>query len=267
MPPTLEPLAWVLLAIVGLLVGSFLNVVIHRLPRRESIAFPGSHCPQCGHPLRPWDNIPLLSWLFLRGRCRYCRGAISWRYPLVELLAALLALLAAWVLGWHGQLLPALLLLWALLALTLIDLETYLLPDRITKPGMLLGLLLNASAWLTPAFALAQPLDAVLGLLLGYGLLRGLAEIYLRLSGREGMGHGDFKLLGMIGAWLGWQDMFLALFLAALSGGLVAILFLAGGKGRDYAIPFGPYLALGAAIMLLWPQVVIVQFLHLAAPG
>ncbi|MEY2341779.1 A24 family peptidase [Acidithiobacillus sp. IBUN Pt1247-S3] len=266
MPTTLEPLAWTLLAVIGLLVGSFLNVVIHRLPRHESIVFPGSHCPLCGHELRPWDNIPVLSWLSLRGRCRYCQGAISGRYPLVEIVAALLAILAAWVIGWHGQLLPALILLWALLALTLIDLETYLLPDRITKSGMVLGLLINASAFLTQDFALTRPLDALLGLVLGYGLLRGLAEIYLRLSGREGMGHGDFKLLGMIGAWLGWQDMFLALFLAALSGGLVAIVFLASGKGRDYAIPFGPYLALGAATMLLWPQVVIEQFLHLAAP-
>lgn len=267
MTPILEPWAWGLLVLIALLVGSFLNVVIHRLPRGESIAFPGSHCPQCGHALRPWDNIPVLSWLLLLGRCRYCQGGISWRYPLVEILAALLAVLAAWVIGWHGQLLPALALLWALLALTLIDLETYLLPDWITKPGMLLGLLLNASAWLSPHFALASPLDAGLGLLLGYGVLRGFAELYLRLSGREGMGHGDFKLLGMIGAWLGWQDMFLALFLAALSGGLVAVVFLAAGKGRDYAIPFGPYLALGAAVMLLWPQVVIEQFLHLAAPG
>lgn len=267
MPTALEPLAWTLLVILGLLVGSFLNVVIHRLPRQESIAFPGSHCPSCGHALRPWDNIPLLSWLLLRGHCRYCQAPISWRYPLVELSAALLALLAAAVLGWRGQLLPALLLLWALLALTLIDLETYLLPDRITKPGMLLGLLVNATAFFSPDFALTRPLDALLGLLLGYGLLRGLAEIYLRLSGREGMGHGDFKLLGMIGAWLGWQDMFLALFIAALSGGLVAIVFLGLGKGRDYAIPFGPYLALGGAILLLWPQVVIEQFLHLAAPG
>ncbi len=257
------PLAWPFLALLGLLIGSFLNVVVHRLPRGESIAFPGSHCPHCGHSLGALDNIPLLSWIILGGRCRYCRAGISWRYPLVEGSAAFLAVLALANVGWQWRLLPALLFLWALLSLTFIDLETFLLPDWITKPGMVLGLLLNATSWWTPAFAFCTPLDALLGLVLGYGLLRGFAELYRWLKGQEGMGHGDFKLLGMIGAWLGWQDMLLAIFLAALSGGLIATLILLAGKGRNTAIPFGPYLALGGALMLLWPTPITTFFFHL----
>ncbi len=259
----MEPFENIAAIFTGLLVGSFLNVVIYRLPRHESLAFPASRCPHCGHGLRPWENIPVMSWLLLRGRCSACGSAIAWRYPLVELLAALLAWLAFSRAGPGWQVVPDMVFLWALLALTIIDLETRLLPDRITKPGMAAGLLLNVSGLIWPGLGLTSPLGAVLGLLLGYGVLRLLGETYARLKGHEGMGHGDFKLLGMIGAWLGWQSMFLAIFIAAISGGTVALFHLARGKGKEYAMPFGPYLALGGALMLLWPHEITDFYLHM----
>lgn len=256
-----------MLGILGLLVGSFLNVVVHRLPRGESIVHPPSRCPQCGHRLRPWENIPVLSWLLLRGRCHACGVRISFRYPALELITAALTVLVAWELGWESRLIPALLLTWALLALTVIDLETQLLPDRITKPGILAGLLLNGTALVHPGLALVSPQEAVAGVVLGYGSLWLLAAGYHRWSGRHGMGGGDLKLLAMIGAWLGWQAVFLTLFIAALSGGVVALAYVLAGKGRDYAMPFGPYLALGGWLMLLWPQQIIAAYLHWLGAG
>ncbi len=263
MTPLFPVAEYVFVGLFGLLIGSFLNVVVHRVPRRESIIRPSSHCPQCGHVLRAWENIPVLSWLLLRGRCHACGSSISWRYPALELLTAVFSVVVAWQWGFHWSLIPALLFTWALLALTLIDLETQLLPDRITKPGMLLGLLINASAFLGSGLALTTPLNALFGIVLGYGSLWLLATVYLKMTGRHGMGGGDLKLLGLIGAWLGWQAVFLTLFIAAISGGLVAIVFLLGGKGRDYAIPFGPYLALGGWLMLLWPEEIVHAYLHL----
>ncbi|MHB1578212.1 MAG: prepilin peptidase [Acidithiobacillus ferrooxidans] len=263
MTQTLLGAAYVLTTLLGLLVGSFLNVVVHRVLRRESIIHPASHCPHCGHVLRPWENIPVLSWLALGGRCHACGEPIAWRYPALELLSGLLSLVVVWQLGLTWRLLPALVFTWALLALTMIDLETQLLPDRLTKPGMLAGLLLNGSALFWPGLALVTPLDALLGMIIGYGSLWLLATVYYRIAGRHGMGGGDLKLLGMIGAWLGWQAVFLTLFIAALGGGLVALGFLLRGKGRDYAMPFGPYLALGGWLMLLWPQAILSGYLHL----
>ncbi|EGQ60710.1 type IV pilus prepilin peptidase PilD, partial [Acidithiobacillus sp. GGI-221] len=151
---------------------------------------------------------------------------------------------------------------WALLALTLIDLETCLLPDRITKLGIVAGLLLNGSAFFIPGMALTTPLNALLGVVVGYGGLWLLSTGYYLVMGRHGMGGGDLKLLGMIGAWLGWQAVLLTLFIAAISGGLVAVSYLLRGKGRDYAIPFGPYLALGGWLMLLWPQEIVHGYLY-----
>ena len=257
-----EAFDYVVVGILGLIVGSFLNVVVHRVPHRESIVTPGSHCPSCGHSLRPWENIPVISWVFLRGRCHGCGTAIAWRYPALELLSGLLALIVFSQVGLTLELLPALIFTWALLALTLIDLETYLLPDRITKPGIVAGLLLNGSAVFWPGLALTSPLNALLGVILGYGCLWLLSAGYHLATGRHGMGGGDLKLLGMIGAWLGWQAVFLTLFIAAISGGLVAVIYLLSGKGRDYAMPFGPYLALGGWLMLLWPQQIIQGYLH-----
>lgn len=257
--PLAEPMQTALLfGILGLLIGSFLNVVIHRLPRGLSVVSPPSACPACGRRVRALENIPVLSFLLLGGRCRGCAGRIGWRYPVVEALTGLLTAFSALQLGWGPQLLPGLLLLWALLALTFIDLDTQLLPDAITKPGMLLGLLLNTGVWYglgQPLFA--SPLSSLLGLLLGYGSLWLLAMAYLKLTGKHGMGFGDLKLLGMLGAWLGWSAVPMILFIAALTGGLVGIALLAAGRGRHYAIPFGPYLALGGWLMLLWPQQII----------
>jgi leader peptidase (prepilin peptidase)/N-methyltransferase len=257
-----EAFDYVVVGILGLIVGSFLNVVVHRVPRRESIVTPGSHCPSCGHSLRPWENIPVISWVFLRGRCHGCGSGISWRYPALELLGGILALVVFSRVGLTLELLPALIFTWALLALTLIDLETCLLPDRITKPGIVVGLLLNGSAVFWPGLALTTPLNALLGAVIGYGSLWLLSTGYSLVTGRHGMGGGDLKLLGMIGAWLGWQAVFMALMIATVSGGLVAVVYLLRGKGRDYAIPFGPYLALGGWLMLLWPQMMHV-YLHI----
>ncbi|PKY11901.1 prepilin peptidase [Acidithiobacillus marinus] len=260
---------YIFVGLFGLLIGSFLNVVVHRVPRRESIIRPASHCPHCGHVLRAWENIPVLSWLLLRGRCHDCGSPIAWRYPALELLTGLFSVVVAWQWAIHHamslrwSLLPALLFTWILLALTMIDLETQLLPDRITKPGMLIGLLINASALLWSGLALTTAWNALLGIVLGYGSLWLLATAYLKMTGKHGMGGGDLKLLGLVGAWLGWQAVFLTLFIAAVSGGLVAVALLLGGKGRDYAIPFGPYLALGGWLMLLWPHEIVQGYLHL----
>ena len=254
--------AWMLdtyLAIISLLVGSFLNVVIYRVPRRGSIVRPPSHCPACGHVLRAWELIPVLSWLVLRGRCHACSSRIAWRYPAMELLTLALSLCVLWKVGLHWIVLPSLFLTWTLLALSAIDLETHLLPDRITKPGMVLGLLVNASWYwnIHHGIALATPLDALLGLVVGFGGLWLFAGAYRLLSGHHGMGGGDIKLLGMIGACLGWQSMLLSLWAAGLLGGVVAIAYLLVGKGRHFAIPFGPFLALGALYSMLYASAVL----------
>ncbi|CDQ10437.1 Type 4 prepilin-like proteins leader peptide-processing enzyme [Acidithiobacillus ferrivorans] len=254
---------YIVVGILGLIVGSFLNVVVHRVPRRESIVTPGSHCPSCEHSLRPWENIPVLSWVFLRGRCHGCGAAIAWRYPALELLSGLLALVIFSQVWLTAKLPLVLVFTWILLALTLIDLETHLLPDRITKPGILAGLLLNGSVLFWPSVALTSPLNALLGVIVGYGCLWLLSAGCHLATGRHGMGGGDLKLLGMIGAWLGWQAILLALFIAAISGGLVAVIYLLSGKGRDYAMPFGPYLALGGWLMLLWPEQIIHGYMHI----
>ena len=260
---------YIVVGILGLVIGSFLNVVVHRVPRHESIIHPASHCPHCNHALQPLENIPIISWLFLRGRCSACGSCIAWRYPALELLCGLLTLVVFSQVGLTLELLPALIFTWMLLALTLIDLETRLLPDRITKPGIVTGLLVSSTAFAWPGIALATPLNALLGVIAGYGGLWLLSAGYHRVTGRYGMGGGDLKLLGMIGAWLGWQAVFLTLFIAALSGGLVAVVYLlsgkspADGKRRYYALPFGPYLALGGWLMLLWPQQIIHGYLHI----
>ena len=257
-----ESFNYVVVGLLGLVVGSFLNVVVHRVPRRESIITPGSRCPACGHSLRPWENIPVISWVLLRGRCHGCGAAIAWRYPALELLGGLLALIVFSQVGLTLELLPALIFTWALLALTLIDLETSLLPNRITKPGIVAGLLLNGLAAFWPGLALTTPFNALLGVVVGYGGLWLLSTGYYLVTGRHGIGGGDLKLLGMIGAWLGWQAVFVTLFIAAISGGLVAVSYLLRGKGRDYAIPFGPYLALGGWLMQLWPQEIVHGYLY-----
>lgn len=237
----------VLAAALGLVVGSFLNVVIHRLPRGESLSFPPSHCPRCGAAIRWYDNVPLLSYLLLRGRCRDCRGPISPRYPLVEAATGLLFLA---VLGrapqWPGAL-HALVLGSLCLALALIDLEHMLLPDALTLPGTAFGLLL---ALLGGPISL---LDASLGTVLGAAVPLAIIWVYRWLRGVEGMGFGDVKLLAMLGAFLGWQGMLLALALAAMAGALVGVGLIVAGRGsRQTELPFGTFLCAAAVVVLFW---------------
>ncbi len=242
--------------VFGLVVGSFLNVVIHRVPRQQSIAFPASHCPHCKTPIRWYDNVPVLGYLALGGRCRACKEGISLEYPLVELTCGLLFGLIAWRVGWGGELPVYLALAAALLVLAMIDLHHRILPDRITLPGVVLGLL--ASATLLPSGGL----NGLIGMLAGGGMFYLIA-----LLSRGGMGGGDIKLIAMIGAFLGWQAVLLTTFLAATVGGLVGgILMLAFGKGRKYAVPFGPFLSLAAIVCLLWGNDLIDWYLAFSRP-
>ncbi len=231
-----------LAALAGVMFGSLANVLIHRIPRRESIAFPASHCPSCGRDIRWYDNVPLLSWLLLKGRCRYCDARIPLRYPLVELSVGLGWGFLAWLLPPGPELASGLVLFYLLLVLSWIDLETGLLPDVLTYPGMLLGILL--SAWQ------GRLLDAVVGVAAGYAFFWMVAMAFLRLTGREGMGHGDFKLLAMLGAFMGWQALPFIVFVASLTGTVFGGLGLLLSRGKLRSeIPFGPYLAFAG---LLW---------------
>ena len=273
------------LTLLGLLVGSFLNVVIHRLPimmelswqqefrdyfeensnenqpaavpERFNLMVPRSACPHCGHAITALENIPILSWLMLRGRCRGCQAKISARYPMVELLTGLATLVIAWhfPLGW--PLLGALVLTWTLIALTCIDLDKMLLPDQLTLPLLWLGLLLNISGHLVSLQ------DAVLGAVFGYLVLWSLYWSFKLLTGKEGMGYGDFKLLAALGAWLGWQALPLILILSSLVGAIVGItLLLLRRHQQGNPIPFGPYLAMAGWIALLWGNDITTWYLQ-----
>ncbi|MEI6414784.1 MAG: A24 family peptidase [Pseudomonadota bacterium] len=262
---------WVSLAgLVGLLVGSFLNVVILRLPPRlewewwrdcqatwgneappsplepPGLIAPGSRCPRCGHALRAWENVPILSFLWLRGRCSSCQGGISPRYPLVEFLTALLSVAVAWRFGPTAPALMVLLLTWALIALSVIDYDTQLLPDVITLPFLWLGLLASLFHWFTP------PASAIIGAMAGYLSLWLVFHGFRLITGKEGMGFGDFKLLALFGAWLGWQQLLPILLMSSLVGALVGIsLILFLGRDRHLPIPFGPYLAVAGWVSLM----------------
>jgi leader peptidase (prepilin peptidase)/N-methyltransferase len=235
----------------GLVIGSFLNVVIARLPDGRSIVRPPSACPACGASIRWHDNIPVLSWLWLRARCRNCRASISWRYPAVELLTAVLFALAARRFGASLDLGAALLLLAALVAITGIDLDHQIIPDVITLPGIALGglltVILHPAAWL----------DTLLGILVGGGLF-----VVIIFASRGGMGGGDMKLGAMMGAFLGWKLVLLAILLGVFAGGAVAIgLLVTGTKGRKDPVPFGPFLALGGVVSLLWGDNLLAWYL------
>jgi len=234
------PLTPVLLGAFGLMVGSFLNVCIHRIPRDESIVWPGSHCPACGAAIRWFDNIPVISYLVLAGRCRRCRATIAVKYPLVELATMGLFLAHYWTLGVQPLLAVRLLFSAALIVLFVIDLEHQILPNRITLPGIAVGFL--ASVWLWPGWR-----DSLLGILLGGGILWAIAEAYFRVRREEGLGMGDVKMLAMIGAFLGWQQVLLTLVLSSAAGAIVGVALIAAGRGTmKYALPFGTFLALGA---------------------
>ena len=226
----------------GLVIGSFLNVVIGRLPTGRSVVHPGSACPHCGAAIRWYDNVPVLSWLRLRARCRSCGGAISWRYPAVELVTAILFALAAHRFGPTLDLGPALILVAALIAITGIDVDHQIIPDVITLPGVIAG------AALSIAIHPTRWLDTLLGIVLGGGLF----FLIILVSG-GGMGGGDMKLGTMMGAFLGWKLVLLAILLGVFAGGAVAVVLLAtGNRGRKDPVPFGPFLALGAVLSLLW---------------
>ena len=259
--------------LLGLIVGSFLNVVILRLPRmmdlawkrecreilelpaveleRLSLTFPASRCNGCGAPIRAWQNIPVISWVLLRGRCAKCKTAVSVQYPLVEATAGVLAAVCAWRFGWSVQLLPALVLSWSLLTLAMIDLRTQLLPDDICLPLLWLGLALS----FVPVFP-SMP-DALLGAMAGYMSLWTVFQLFRLITGKEGMGYGDFKLFAALGAWLGWQALPLIILLSSVVGAVVGLgLVLLRRRGKEIPMAFGPYLAAAGWIALIWgPQI------------
>jgi leader peptidase (prepilin peptidase)/N-methyltransferase len=246
--------------LLGLAIGSFLNVVIHRLPRGESLISPGSKCPSCGYALRPLDNIPVVSYLMLRGRCRECRIRITARYPLVEIATAALFVLHYVVFGWTPLLAVRLLFASAMVALFAIDLEHHLLPDAITLPGVVLGLL--AALFLPPGFR-----DAVTGMLLGGGVLWLIGEAYYRYSGEEGMGGGDVKMLAMIGAFLGWELVIVALVFSSIAGSLIGLLLIVTRRGGlKYALPYGTFLAMAAVVASLYGTHVVTWYTALYYP-
>ncbi|MEJ2442695.1 MAG: A24 family peptidase [Exilibacterium sp.] len=259
--------------VFGLVIGSFLNVVIFRLPtmlesrwtqdccellemepQQEStptgtfnLIVPGSTCPHCGHKIRPWENIPLLSYLFLKGKCASCKASISPRYPLVELTTGVLSAAVAFHFGYSEQALAVLILTWSLIALTMIDIDHQLLPDQITLPLLWAGLLVNAQG------IFVDLTDAVYGAVAGYLILWTVFWLFKLITGKEGMGFGDFKLLAALGAWMGWQSLPIIVLMSSLVGaviGIAGILIL--GRDRNIPIPFGPYLAIAGWITLLW---------------
>jgi leader peptidase (prepilin peptidase) / N-methyltransferase len=243
-------LALIGLAILGLSVGSFLNVCIHRLPRGESIVSPGSRCPHCGYVLRWSDNVPVLSYLFLAGKCRTCRAGISMRYPIVELVTMAIYLVHAQVFGFDIILVPRLVFATALVALFAIDLEHHLLPNVITLPGIVVGLAFSA---VLPPGVPPGVLDSLIGILAGGGVLWLVGEAYYRYSGQEGMGGGDVKMLAMIGAFLGWKLVILTLVLSSILGSVVGVLVIAVKRGgMKYALPYGTFLSLAALVSSLF---------------
>lgn len=239
-----------LVFIFGAMVGSFLNVCIARLPNDESVVHPRSRCPKCQQPIAAYDNIPILSYLLLRGRCRGCGVAISLRYPIVEMLMGLLAVALFWQFGLGLAFVSFFLFTAALLVISFVDFDVRIVPNVISLPGIVVGLLFSLlAAYVTPDPAIPTPLSALLGVLIGGGFLLATALIYEKFRGREGMGMGDVKLLAMIGAFLGGEAIFLTLFLASLTGAIVG---LASGGGRYAKIPFGPFLCSGALIYLFF---------------
>jgi leader peptidase (prepilin peptidase)/N-methyltransferase len=251
---SLPPLG-VVVAILGLAVGSFLNVVIYRVPRRQSVVWPGSACPRCGTPIRWYDNLPVIGWLILRGRCRACRGRISPQYPIVEFVTMAAFLAAWWQTGDDLLLVPRLVLVAALVALFAIDLEHQLLPNAITLPGIAAGVLF--SLFLPPGLR-----DSLIGIVVGGGVLWVIGELWFRLRGIEAMGFGDVKMLAMVGAFLGWKLVVVTFVLSSLIGGLAAIVLLVSGRTTwTSAIPYGTFLALAAFIAALWGQPLMAWYL------
>lgn len=259
--------------LLSLCIGSFMNVVIHRLPemmkrewRSQSIEYleiadqypdedttayslskPESHCPNCKHKIRWYENLPVVSYIALRGKCSACKQSISIRYPVVELITGLISVFVAMHFGWSAQLLPALFLTWGIIAMVGIDFDHQLLPDSLTLPLLWLGLLVNTQS------LFVDPVTAIIGAACGYLVLWSIYWIFKILTGKEGMGFGDFKMLGMVGAWLGWEILPMTLLLSAgvgLAIMLPQMLFL--GRDRTKAFAFGPFIGIAGWIMLIW---------------
>lgn len=268
-------LLYISILLLGLATGSFLNVVICRLPvmiERElrevceefsdksppaspekfNLVVPRSHCPNCGHKIKAWENIPLLSYLLLRGRCSECGAAISLQYPAVELITGVLSVWLAVHFGPDWRLPAALVLTWALIALSVIDLKEGLLPDDITLPFLWLGLLFSLSGFFT------TPADAIIGGAAGYLSLWLVYHAFKLVTGKEGMGYGDFKLLAMLGAWMGWQSLPMIIILSSFVGAVVGLALIAfTGRDHQIPIPFGPYLAVAGWIYLLYGDTIL----------
>jgi leader peptidase (prepilin peptidase)/N-methyltransferase len=268
-------------AIFGLVIGSFLNVVIHRLPRmmqRESdnyvahesgkplphtdsynLVAPRSACPHCGHKITALENIPVISYLFLRGKCIECKAAISIRYPIVELLTGVLSALLIWHFGSGPAGLTALVFAYLLIAMTFIDADTQLLPDDLTLPLLWCGLLVNLSGTFVPLG------EAVIGAVAGYLSLWSVYWLFKLATGKEGMGYGDFKLLAALGAWLGWKMLPAIILLSSVVGAIVGISMIVFAKhGRDKPIPFGPYLAVAGMLALFYGKTITQAYLGFA---
>ena len=275
-----ESLFLVSLFLIGACVGSFLNVVIYRLPRSlqqqwsrqcqelleitatdsentaPGIAYPPSFCPSCKTPIKAWHNLPILGYIFLKGRCNSCNVKIPARYPVIETFTALLTVFLGLKFGLEWKTLFALVLAWSLITLTFIDIDHHLLPDNITLPLMWLGLIANLNGIFTSLHS------AVIGAIAGYMCLWILYQIHFRLTGKEGMGYGDFKLLAALGAWFGWSILAVVALIASLSGTIFAVWnMIFSGSGKNMPIAFGPFLALSGLVILLWGDIIIERYL------
>lgn len=274
---------------LGLLVGSFLNVVIYRLPKMMerdwqeqcrdflnnhgnistlpasdsiqepfNLMVPASRCPHCGHKIKPWENIPVISYLFLRGKCSNCKAGISARYPVIELATGLLSVAVIFYVGINWSGLAALVFTWSLIALTMIDFDTYLLPDDITLPLLWLGLIVNSFNTFTDLPS------ALWGAIAGYLALWSVYKFFKLVTGKEGMGYGDFKLLAALGAWMGWQMLPQVILLSSLVGAVIGIsMIVIRGRDKNIPIPFGPYLAIAGWIAFIWGDTINQSYLKL----
>ena len=280
---------WLLVCvgIISLLMGSFLNVVIYRLPvmmerewKQECVEFlgaehslaktdtspfnlvvPRSQCPSCGHKIASWENVPVISYLFLGGKCAGCRTPISLQYPLIELVTALLSMLVAYQYGFSWQTLGLLFFTWTLVALFMIDAQTMLLPDDLTYPLLWAGILLNMNGWFVPLA------DSVLGAVFGYLSLWSIYHLFKLLTGKEGMGYGDFKLLAALGAWGGWQILPFVIFASSAFGALFGIAWMILKRnGQSLPMPFGPWLAMAGFVAMVWHDEVVRFSMQLFTP-
>lgn len=248
--------------IFGTIIGSFLNVCIYRIPAGQSIVRPASRCPQCGTAIRWYQNFPVLSWVALKGKCASCKAAIPWRYPMVEILTGLLFVGVLWKFGLHPATLVYWLLAAALIVITFIDLDHQIIPDVISLPGIVVGFLCS---FLVPWLPWV---DSLIGIVVGGGSLLLVALAYEFLTKKEGMGGGDIKLLAMLGAFLGWQAVFPIIFFSSLAGTAIGIPVMITRKADSkLALPFGPFLAVGALFYLFWGQAVIRWYWSISLPA